>query len=184
MINLDMNAVYQAEEENTPNAKPLPVGDYGAMISSSEYTQFNSGRFGVKVMLDVVTPQEYSGRKLFQNFILTEADQSTPALMGKDQKPYGLYSWAGLCKAIGLSSEDASNPDNLLMKMVTVKTKMGKDQDGNPQAEPSYYKAMPTAGTVDQGSKPAQQTQQQPGAFGQSNSSFGGGQGSSNPFAR
>lgn len=156
MINMNMDDAYEQAGEG--GYTPIPVGDYPVVVENAEYKQFNSGNWGVSVQLSVVGHEKYDGRKLFDTFVLFESDGKTEMVRADKKsglmKNFGKISYAGLCKAVGLTTAQAADPNNLLGKMVTVKTKIEakdySDPNGEKEAKPSYYKPVPTAGTIPQ----------------------------------
>ena len=164
MMNLNMGAAYEQASQEENGFAPIPAGDWPCVIENAEYKQFNSGNWGVNVQLSITNGAENDGRKFFDVFVMFEADGPTEK-MSTDKKTgqpknFGRITYAKLCQAVGLTPDQASDPVNLIGKMVVVKSKVADKNDGSGEKEGvvSYYKPVPVAGGVQQA--PQQQAQQ------------------------
>jgi len=190
MINMT-DAYQQAQEENNSYA-PIPNGDYPIIVENAEYKQYKSGKWGVSVQLSIVNHQQFDNRKLFDNFVIFESDGQTEVIRqdnNGNNRNFGKINYAKLCEAAGLTPEQASDPTNLIQKMLVVKTKLADKNDGSGEkdAKPSYYKPMAGVGGSSQplqqaAQQPAQQAQPVQGGFGGQASGFT--QQNTNAFAR
>lgn len=100
----------------------LPNGIYRVEIEASEVKQTANGKGTIlKVTNTVIEPEEYAGRKLFNNYNL-ENESAQAQEIGQKQ-------FASLCRAIGVAEVDDS--EDLHFKAYTVKIGLGKpSKDG------------------------------------------------------
>lgn len=100
----------------------LPNGIYRVEIEASEVKQTANGKGTIlKVTNTVIEPEEYAGRKLFNNYNL-ENESAQAQEIGQKQ-------FASLCRAIGVAEVDDS--EDLHFKAYTVKIGLGKpSRDG------------------------------------------------------
>lgn len=119
----------------------LPNGIYVLEIEASEVKKTSNGRGTIlKVTNSVVEPDEYKGRKLFNNYNL-ENESSQAQEIGQKQ-------FAALCRAIGVDAVEDS--EELHFHPYTAKVGLGKpSKDGQYPARAeikTYY--FPDAGNV------------------------------------
>jgi len=100
----------------------LPNGIYRIEIEASEVKPTSNGKGTIlKVTNTVIEPEDYAGRKLFNNYNL-ENESAQAQEIGQKQ-------FASLCRAIGVSEVDDS--EDLHFKAYTVKIGLGKpSKDG------------------------------------------------------
>jgi len=181
-FNLGMEEAYSEATKDTAdalaNSQPLPIGDYPVIIDNIEYKQFNSGSWGFNLQLSVTGSGQYAGRKLFETYILFEADGVSPMLRLDNRsgtmKNFGKIGYAKLCQALNLTTQQANDAENIAAhmcgKMLVAKTKIvSKDRsqpDGEKEAKVSYFKPMAQAtGAMAPQQSPVQQQPQ--GGFNQ-----------------
>lgn len=119
----------------------LPNGVYQVEIEASDVTKTSNGRGTIlKTTNIVIAPEEFKGRKLFNNFNL-ENDNPQAQEIGQKQ-------FAALCRAIGVDAVDDS--EELHFRSYTVKVGLGKpSKDGQYPARAEikrYY--FPDEGNV------------------------------------
>lgn len=119
----------------------LPNGIYKLEIEASDVTETSTGSGTIlKTTNVVVEPEEYKGRKLFNNYNLE--NQSAKA------QEIGQKQFAALCRAIGVSEVEDS--EDLHFHTFTVKVGLGKpSKDGQYPARAEikrYY--FPDEGNV------------------------------------
>lgn len=100
----------------------LPNGIYRIEIEASEVKQTANGKGTIlKVTNSVIEPEEYAGRKLFNNYNL-ENESAQAQEIGQKQ-------FASLCRAIGVS--DVEDSEELHLKGYTVRVALGRpSKDG------------------------------------------------------
>lgn len=100
----------------------LPNGIYKVEIEASEVKPTSNGDGTIlKVTNVVVEPEDYKGRKLFNNYNLENKSAQAQEI--------GQKQFASLCRAIGVDSVEDS--EDLHFKVYTVKVGLGKpSKDG------------------------------------------------------
>ncbi|WP_271025315.1 DUF669 domain-containing protein [Rhizobium sp. RCAM05973] len=119
----------------------LPNGIYQVEIEASDVAKTSNGKGTIlKTTNVVIAPEEYKGRKLFNNFNLENANSLTQEI--------GQKQFAALCRAIGVDTVDDS--EELHFHSYTVKVGLGKpSKDGQYPARAEikrYY--FPDEGNV------------------------------------
>lgn len=141
----------------------LPNGTYQLEIEASEVKPTSNGKGTIlKVTNNVVAPEEYAGRKLFNNYNL-ENESAQAQEIGQKQ-------FAALCRAIGVDGVDDS--EELHFHTYTARVALGKpSKDGQYPAraeikryyfpdegdlpEPAIDAVQPAAPAVKPAARPA-----------------------------
>lgn len=89
--------MWNPDEYESQNFDAMPVGDYAAVIDEIERRTSNAGNEYLRMMLEVVLPQEHAGRKVWENVMLTD---------GAKQRALGLLKSAGVKHAIDPTNDD------------------------------------------------------------------------------
>lgn len=138
-----LNQRFDATQHDTEQSdySELPNGIYLMEIEASEVKETSTGSGTIlKTVNVVIAPEEYAGRKLFNNYNL---ENHTPQAQEIGQKQF-----ASLCRAIGIDTVDDS--EELHYKAFTVKIALGKpSKDGQYPARAEikrYY--FPDEGNV------------------------------------
>ena len=132
---------FNAQDHDTTQSdySELPNGDYELEIEASDINVGANGT-GLKTTMNVVRPEEYKGRKLFNYYNLEHKNAQAQEI--------GQRQFASLCRAIGVSGVDDS--EELHFKLFTVKVGLGKpSKDGQYPARAEikkYY--FPDEGNV------------------------------------
>ncbi|WP_374833967.1 DUF669 domain-containing protein [Paenochrobactrum pullorum] len=132
---------FNAQDHDTTQSdySELPNGDYELEIEASDINVGANGT-GLKTTMNVVRPEEYKGRKLFNYYNLEHKNAQAQEI--------GQRQFASLCRAIGVSGVDDS--EELHFKLFTVKVGIGKpSKDGQYPARAEikkYY--FPDEGNV------------------------------------
>lgn len=100
----------------------LPNGIYRIEIEASEVKQTANGKGTIlKVTNTVIAPEDFAGRKLFNNYNI-ENESAQAQEIGQKQ-------FASLCRAIGVS--DVEDSEDLHFKAYTVRVALGRpSKDG------------------------------------------------------
>jgi hypothetical protein len=135
----------------------LPNGIYQVEIEASDVTKTSNGNGTIlKTTNVVIAPEEYKGRKLFNNFNLENANPQAQEI--------GQKQFAALCRAIGVDAVDDS--EELHFHSYTVKIGLGKpSKDGQYPARAEikrYY--FPDEGNVPEPAIDASQPAPRPAA--------------------
>lgn len=126
-----LGTTFNAQDHDTEQRgeyEELPNGVYQMEIEASEVTTPKSGSGTIlKTTNSVVAPEEFKGRKLFNNYNLENANAQAQEI--------GQRQFASLCRAIGVQSVEDS--EDLHFRSFTVKIGLGKpskekDAHGNP----------------------------------------------------
>lgn len=119
-----LGKTFNAEEHDTTQSdySELPNGVYKIEIEASEVKPTSNGKGTIlKVTNVVIEPEDYAGRKLFNNYNL-ENESAQAQEIGQRQ-------FASLCRAIGVSQVEDS--EDLHFKEYVVKVGLGKpSKDG------------------------------------------------------
>jgi len=120
-----LNTTFNAHDHDTEQRgdyEELPNGVYQMEVEASEVTTPKSGSGTIlKTTNSVVAPEEFKGRKLFNNYNL---ENSSP-----QAQEIGQRQFASLCRAIGVQSVEDS--EDLHFRTFTVKVGLGKpSKDG------------------------------------------------------
>lgn len=120
----------QHDTEQRGDYEELPNGVYVMEIEASDVTPTKDGRGTIlKTTNTVVLPEEYKGRKLFNNYNL---ENQNPQAQEIGQKQF-----ASLCRAIGENSVEDS--EDLHFRSFTVKVGLGKpSKDGQYPARAEF----------------------------------------------
>ena len=172
-LNLGMEDIYEQNEQDQGSFAPLPAGDYPVIVDNAEYKQFASGNFGVNVTMSVYGGGQYDNKKVFDTFMFFRDDQVTEMTWTDKSgvvKNIGKLTYGKLCSAADFTPQQAGDPINLIGKMLTVKTKMGTNSNGEPDTKVGSYKKTPVAGAAQsqghsQPQRMAPQTSQAGNAF-------------------
>lgn len=130
------------EHETEQNDYPeLPNGIYQLEMTASDVVPTKDGKGTIlKTTFDVVAPEEYKKRKLFNNYNL---ENSNP-----DAQRIGQAQFASLCRAIGVDEVD--DTEDLHVRTFTAKIGLGKpSKDGQYPARAeikTYY--FPDTGNI------------------------------------
>ena len=121
----NLGGTFDASEHDTDaqgSYEDLPNGDYALEIEASEVKDNSKGNGTLlKITAVVLEPEQYAGRKYFDNFNLQHANPTAQEI--------GRRQFAQLCRAIGEGSVDDS--EELHFKRYVVKIGMGKpSRDG------------------------------------------------------
>jgi len=119
----------------------LPNGTYILEMTAGDVVATKDGKGTLlKTTFDVIEPEQFKGRKLFNNYNLVNGSAEAQRI--------GLQQFASLCRAVGVSEVEDS--DELLFKSFTAKIGLGKpSKDGQYPARAeikTYY--FPDAGNV------------------------------------
>jgi len=128
----------------------LPNGVYHLEMTASDVAATRDGKGTIlKTTFDVVAPQDYKGRKLFNNYNLENSSAEAQRI--------GQAQFASLCRAIGADTVDDS--EDLHFRTFTAKIGLGKpSKDGQYPARAeikTYY--FPDTGDVPEPSIDANQ---------------------------
>ncbi|WP_312412017.1 DUF669 domain-containing protein [Shinella sp.] len=120
-----LGTTFNAQDHDTEQRgeyEELPNGVYQMEIEASEVTTPKSGSGTIlKTTNSVVAPEEFKGRKLFNNYNLENANAQAQEI--------GQRQFASLCRAIGVQSVEDS--EDLHFRTFTVKVGLGKpSKDG------------------------------------------------------
>ncbi len=120
-----LGTTFNAQDHDTEQRgeyEELPNGIYQMEIEASEVTTPKSGSGTIlKTTNSVVAPEEFKGRKLFNNYNLENANAQAQEI--------GQRQFASLCRAIGVQSVEDS--EDLHFRSFTVKVGLGKpSKDG------------------------------------------------------
>lgn len=172
---------FDATEHDTTQSDyaELPNGIYKLEVEASEVKPTSNGKGTIlKVTNSVIAPEDYAGRKLFNNYNL-ENESAQAQEIGQKQ-------FAALCRAIGVSEVEDS--EELHFKAYTVRVALGKpSKDGQYPARAEikrYYfedegnVPEPSIDEVQPAAKPAAANNNQRPA-----NDNRGSQGSGRPFA-
>lgn len=137
-----------AHDTEQRDFEELPNGDYELEIEASELHEGANGT-GLKTTMNVVRPEDYKGRKLFNYYNLEHKNAQAQEI--------GQRQFASLCRAIGVSEVEDS--EELHFKVFTARVGLGKpSKDGQYPARAEikkYY--FPDEGNVPQPSIDANQ---------------------------
>ncbi len=123
------------DTEQRADFENLPDGDYVLEVETADVkiTDPDSPRtrkVGVKVTYQVIEPEDYKGRKVFDYFNL-EHPTAQAQTIGQSQ-------FAALCRAMGIS-DPVSDTDDLMFKSFTAKIGMGKpSKEKDANGVPTY----------------------------------------------
>ncbi len=139
-----LGTTFNAQDHDTEQRgeyEELPNGIYQMEIEASEVTTPKSGSGTIlKTTNSVVAPEEFKGRKLFNNYNLENANEVAQRI--------GQQQFASLCRAIGVQSVEDS--EDLHFRSFTAKVGLGKpSKDGQYPARAeikTYY--FPDQGNV------------------------------------
>ena len=139
-----LGTTFNAQDHDTEQRgeyEELPNGIYQMEIEASEVTTPKSGSGTIlKTTNSVVAPEEFKGRKLFNNYNLENQNETAQRI--------GQAQFASLCRAIGVQSVEDS--EDLHFRRFTVKVGLGKpSKDGQYPARAeikTYY--FPDQGNV------------------------------------
>lgn len=119
----------------------IPVGEYPAIITecNEKKTKDGAGKYlSLKVQ---IVAGKYQNRSLYDN-LNTENKSAQCQQIGRAQLKSIL---------VALNKVTAKDSGEILNKKLTISTKIGKDQNGNPQTQIKGYKAfLPTTSTAKQ----------------------------------
>lgn len=120
-----LGTTFNAQDHDTEQRgeyEELPNGVYQMEIEASEVTTPKSGSGTIlKTTNSVVAPEEFKGRKLFNNYNLENANPQAQEI--------GQRQFASLCRAIGVQTVEDS--EDLHFRTFTVKVGLGKpSKDG------------------------------------------------------
>jgi hypothetical protein len=119
-----LGKTFNAQDHDTTQSdySELPNGIYKIEIEASEVKATSNGKGTIlKVTNSVIEPEDYKGRKLFNNYNL-ENESAQAQEIGQKQ-------FASLCRAIGVASVDDS--EELHFKEYVVRVALGKpSKDG------------------------------------------------------
>ncbi len=111
-LNFDATSVAPAAPRSS---EPLPVGLYTVEITSSDVRELKSGNgLGLEVEFTVIDPEQYAGRKVWQNFNIKHTNPTAEDI--------GTRELAALCRALGIFKLNDS--DELFGKILRIKTKI------------------------------------------------------------
>lgn len=136
-----LGSAFNATDHDTEQRdyEELPNGIYKLEIESSEIKEGQNGT-GLSVTNNVVDPEEYAGRKLFNYYNLEHKNQQAQEI--------GNRQFASLCRAVGIDAVEDS--DELHFLPYTAKVGLGKpSKDGQYPARAEikrYY--FPDEGDV------------------------------------
>lgn len=123
----------QHDTEQRGEYENLPDGDYKMEVSAADVKTSGSGtatKVGLKVTYDVIEPEDYKGRKVFDYFNLEHPSA--------DAQRIGQAQFASLCRAIG-RTDPVDDTDDIMFRAFTAKVGMGKpSKDKNPDGTPQY----------------------------------------------
>lgn len=109
----------QHDTEQRGDYAELPNGVYDLEITESDVSPTKNGSGTIlKVTNDVLAPEEFKGRKLFNNYNLENQNAQAQEI--------GQRQFASLCRAIGVSEVEDS--EDLHFKRYRVKVGLGKPQ--------------------------------------------------------
>lgn len=91
LLNFDASQIPEASFE------PLPAGDYLVWITESDIPTDDQGNQKVAITMEVIEPQQYAGRKLWDSFTLENYQNPKWAETGRQ-------ILATVCRAIGVMS--------------------------------------------------------------------------------
>lgn len=148
---LEGGGVDPNSEEPRQGFEPLKPGTYPVEVELAEIktTRAGNGKY-LKVIL-VVIGEQYAGRKLFANINIVNPNEDCVRI--------GRQELAELARACGIPYLD--DEDKLIGLRLTVKVKIGKGSDGNPDNEITSYNPL---GGAQAQAAPATQQQSQPAA--------------------
>ncbi|GHC61356.1 DUF669 domain-containing protein [Limoniibacter endophyticus] len=140
-----LGATFNAQEHDTEQRDyaELPNGIYQLEIEASEVAQTKTGSGTIlKTTNVVIEPEEFKGRKIFNNYNLENINPQAQEI--------GQKQFASLCRAIGLQSVDDS--EELHFRAFTVKVGLGKpSKDGQHPARAEIKRYFfPDEGNVPQ----------------------------------
>lgn len=138
-----LGKTFNAQDHDTEQSdyEELPNGIYQIEIEASDVVPTKDGRGTILKTTNVVlAPEEFAGRKIFNNYNLENASAQAQEI--------GQKQFAALCRAIGVDTVDDS--EELHFKAYTVKIGLGKpSKDGQYPARAEikrYY--FPDEGNV------------------------------------
>ena len=116
------------QRDEYPN---LPDGIYRLEVSAAELNEDEAaGKAGIKIVYDVIEPEDYAGRKMF-NYINLE----NPS---KEAQDIGQKELASLCRAAEIS-EEITDTDQLTFRPFVARVGLGKpSKKKNDDGTPSY----------------------------------------------
>lgn len=124
MANLNFRATDHDTTQN--DYENLPNGIYVLQATETELKDARGGGEYVKVVNEVLEPQEYNGRKLFMQYNIN--NKSTQA------EEIGRKQFASLCRAVG--KEDIQDTDEICFIGYTARVGLGKpSKDGQYAAK-------------------------------------------------
>lgn len=110
-----------AHETEQRDFENLPDGIYVLEVTSSDVKSENDKTL-LKVTYDVIEPEQYKGRKIFNNFNLMHPSSQAQSI--------GLSQFASLCRALEIT-EEVNDSEELHFKAFTAKVGLGKpSKDG------------------------------------------------------
>lgn len=129
------------DTEQRPDYEELPNGIYRMEVTEADVAPTKSGNGTIlKTVNEVVEPEDYKGRKIFNNYNLENVSAQAQEI--------GQRQFASLCRAMGI--DGVEDTDELLYKQFTVKVGLGKpSKDGQYPARAgikTYY--FPDQGNV------------------------------------
>lgn len=138
-----LGSTFNAQDHDTEQRdyEEMPNGDYQLEIEASDVVPTSTGSGTIlKTTMIVVAPEEYKGRKLFNNYNLENRNPQAQEI--------GQKQFASLCRAIGIDAVEDS--EDLHFHVFTAKIALGKpSKDGQYPARAEikkYY--FPDEGNV------------------------------------
>lgn len=137
---------YQYTEEQRADFTPVPRGWYAALIESSslEPSTSNPANYYIKFKLNIVEPEDFAGRTLFDNCNLINANE-TAAKIARQQLNEIVASQVSLRGTTDLN-DSAELHNNVMCVFVDVEPE-GTDKNGKKYAAKNIIKKyMPYVG--------------------------------------
>lgn len=133
-IGVRVEATEEGTEQRSGDFPNLPNGVYSLEMEAGDVIQKNENTpqhsITVKMTAQVVSPEEFAGRKVFVNYNI-----QNPSAQAQD---IGNRQFQCLIRALGLTEVPDDDTDNLLFRSFTASIGMGKDSktkntDGTPE---------------------------------------------------
>lgn len=119
LITLDFDVEKEAMGE------VIPDGSYRFQLSSAEPTVASTGNRMIKVAGDIVDDPQYSGRRIYDNIVLT---------------PAAAWKLAQFAKALGFSTKEPLNPASWVGKTYFADVE-GEEYEGVTRPKIAKYRA-------------------------------------------
>lgn len=109
-----LGSSFNASEQDTTQTDyaNLPNGNYKLEVEASEVKEGDEGRITVKTTINVLEPEAFKDRKIFNNYNLSNPNQQAQEI--------GQRQFAMLCRAIGVNEVEDTEDLHLLPFMARI----------------------------------------------------------------